>query len=206
MTASQRVPLGMWGEGVGGHRQPRSDHPFACAPPAPSLRPWRPRPGRKHDHPSSEHRISYARRTGSERTFSTIKDPASTGIARGWCRLTGLTPLSAGAGDGARPRQSRNRSRMAVGAVLVPVRARSPHRLSEALVQYRGGGPAAVARPSRRERARPGQQPALRQRCALRRIRRQPPQECPGRRRPPPRHLPRAGATGSRPADRHRRV
>jgi hypothetical protein len=50
---------------------------------------------KKHDYPSAAHRRSYARRTGSERTFSTIKDPATTTtIARGWCRLTGLTPLS----------------------------------------------------------------------------------------------------------------
>jgi hypothetical protein len=48
----------------------------------------------KHDYPSPEHRRSYARRTGAERTFSTIKDPATTTIARGWCRLTGLTPLA----------------------------------------------------------------------------------------------------------------
>jgi hypothetical protein len=48
----------------------------------------------KHDYPSKEHRTSYARRTGSERTFSTIKDPATTSIARGWCRLMGLTPLT----------------------------------------------------------------------------------------------------------------
>jgi hypothetical protein len=48
----------------------------------------------KHDYPSAAHRRSYARRTGSERTFSTIKDPATTSIARGWCRLTGLTPLT----------------------------------------------------------------------------------------------------------------
>jgi hypothetical protein len=47
----------------------------------------------KHDYPSPEHRRSYARRTGSERTFSTLKDPATSNIARGWCRLTGLTPL-----------------------------------------------------------------------------------------------------------------
>jgi hypothetical protein len=46
----------------------------------------------KHDHPSPEHRRSYARRTSAERTFSTIKDPATTSIARGWCRLMGLTP------------------------------------------------------------------------------------------------------------------
>ena len=48
----------------------------------------------KHDYPSAAHRRSYARRTGSERTFSTIKDPATTTIARGWCRQTGLTPLA----------------------------------------------------------------------------------------------------------------
>jgi len=47
----------------------------------------------KHDYPSAAHRRSYARRTGSERTFSTIKDPATTSISRGWCRLTGVTPL-----------------------------------------------------------------------------------------------------------------
>jgi hypothetical protein len=48
----------------------------------------------EHDYPSAAHRRSYARRTGSERAFSTIKDPASNTIARGWCRLTGLTPLA----------------------------------------------------------------------------------------------------------------
>ncbi len=48
----------------------------------------------KHDYPSAAHRRSYARRTGSERTFATIKDPATTSIARGWCRLTGLAPLA----------------------------------------------------------------------------------------------------------------
>ena len=48
----------------------------------------------KHDYPSPAHRRSYARRTSSERTFSTIKDPATTSIARGWCRLMGLTPLT----------------------------------------------------------------------------------------------------------------
>ena len=48
----------------------------------------------KHDYPPAAHRRSHARRTGSERTFATIKDPATTSIARGWCRLTGLTPLT----------------------------------------------------------------------------------------------------------------
>jgi hypothetical protein len=48
----------------------------------------------KHDYPSPAHRRSYARRAASERTFSTIKDPATTSIARGWCRLMGLAPLT----------------------------------------------------------------------------------------------------------------
>jgi hypothetical protein len=43
---------------------------------------------------AKEHRRSYARRTSAERTFATIKDPAATSIARGWCRLMGVTPLS----------------------------------------------------------------------------------------------------------------
>ena len=47
----------------------------------------------KHDYPSKEHRRSYARRTGAERTFSTTKDPASNNIARGWTRIMGLAPL-----------------------------------------------------------------------------------------------------------------
>jgi hypothetical protein len=48
----------------------------------------------KHDYPSAAHRKSYARRTGAERTFSTVKDPASNDIARGWTRLMGLTPMT----------------------------------------------------------------------------------------------------------------
>jgi hypothetical protein len=48
----------------------------------------------KHDYPSAAHRRSYARRTAAERSFSTIKDPASNTISRGWCRLMGLTPLT----------------------------------------------------------------------------------------------------------------
>jgi hypothetical protein len=48
----------------------------------------------KHDYPSAAWRRSYARRTGAERGFATAKDPASNDIARGWCRLMGLTPLT----------------------------------------------------------------------------------------------------------------
>jgi hypothetical protein len=47
----------------------------------------------KHDYPSKAHRRSYARSTGAERGFATTKDPATNTISRGWCRLTGLTPL-----------------------------------------------------------------------------------------------------------------
>jgi hypothetical protein len=47
----------------------------------------------KHDYPSKAHRRSYARRTGAEPGFATAKDPATNDISRGWCRLTGLTPL-----------------------------------------------------------------------------------------------------------------
>jgi hypothetical protein len=47
----------------------------------------------KHDYPSAAWRRSYARRTGAERGFATAKDTASNTIARGWCRLMGLTPL-----------------------------------------------------------------------------------------------------------------
>ena len=48
----------------------------------------------KHDYPSKSHRISYGRRTGVERSFATLKDPASTDVTRGWCRLMGLTAIS----------------------------------------------------------------------------------------------------------------
>jgi hypothetical protein len=48
----------------------------------------------KHDYPSRDHRRSYARRTGAERTFATAKDPATNNITRGWTRLMGLPPLT----------------------------------------------------------------------------------------------------------------
>jgi hypothetical protein len=45
----------------------------------------------KHDYPSRAHRRSYQRRTGAERTFSTLKDPATIDTRRGWSRLFGRT-------------------------------------------------------------------------------------------------------------------
>jgi hypothetical protein len=47
-----------------------------------------------HDYPSAAHRRSYARRTGAERTYSTLKDPASTDVRRGWCRLMNTTAIT----------------------------------------------------------------------------------------------------------------
>jgi hypothetical protein len=47
----------------------------------------------KHDYPSPAWRHSYQRRTAAERAFATIKDPATTTIARGWTRQAGLTPV-----------------------------------------------------------------------------------------------------------------
>jgi hypothetical protein len=46
----------------------------------------------KHDYPSAQHRNSYHRRTAAERTFATVKDPATTTLARGTCRHTATTP------------------------------------------------------------------------------------------------------------------
>jgi hypothetical protein len=47
----------------------------------------------KHDYTSAAWRRSYARRTAVERSYWTIKDPASNDISRGWCRLRGLAPI-----------------------------------------------------------------------------------------------------------------
>jgi hypothetical protein len=48
----------------------------------------------KHDYPSPEHRDSYNRRSAAERTFSTVKDPATNDLSRGSCRITGLTGIA----------------------------------------------------------------------------------------------------------------
>ena len=48
----------------------------------------------KHDYPSKAHRLSYGRRTAAERSFATLKDPASTDVTRGWCRVMGLTAIA----------------------------------------------------------------------------------------------------------------
>jgi hypothetical protein len=72
------------------------EHPPACCqqqtitvPPSVNAK-----TAQKHDYPSAEHRHSYARRSAAERTYSTIKDPATNDISRGWCRITGLTGIA----------------------------------------------------------------------------------------------------------------
>ena len=80
--------------GTGPRSSPRRStrRTAATSRPSPCRPRWPPRPGRNTTTPQA-HRKSYARRTGAERTFSTAKDPATNNIARGWTRLTGLTPI-----------------------------------------------------------------------------------------------------------------
>jgi hypothetical protein len=48
----------------------------------------------KHDYPSAAWRVSYRRRTASERLNASVKDTATGSIDRGWIRLMGVTPLA----------------------------------------------------------------------------------------------------------------
>ena len=92
----------------------------------------------KHDYPSKAHRVSYARRTASERSFSQVCDPASIDIKRGWCRLMGLTGpallltcafiiANIRTTDAFTARQTENQRRAACG---LPPRRRRRHRRS----------------------------------------------------------------------------
>lgn len=71
------------------------EHPPACCSQAtitvpPSVNA---KTAQKHDYPGPAWALSYARRTGVERSYSTLKDPAATDINRGWCRVMGLGPI-----------------------------------------------------------------------------------------------------------------
>jgi len=90
----------------------------------------------KHDYPSAGHRRSCSRRTGAERGFATAKDPATSDISRGWCRLMGLTPLMLFIATlliarnqriltARNARQEENKRRAAAGLPLNP--AKAPH-------------------------------------------------------------------------------
>ena len=89
----------------------------------------------KYDYPSRAHRQSYARRTAVERAYATLKDPASTDITRGWCRLMGLCAnsvmLTCGVVvrnlrviDAFEAREEQDRRRMAAGLEPRPRRRR----------------------------------------------------------------------------------
>ena len=48
----------------------------------------------RHDYPGPAWRRSYARRSAAERSNARIKDPATVDVARGWCRVMWLVPMT----------------------------------------------------------------------------------------------------------------
>ena len=48
----------------------------------------------RHDYTSPAWRRSYARRSAAERSNARIKDPATIDVARGWCPVMGLVPMT----------------------------------------------------------------------------------------------------------------
>ena len=72
------------------------EHPPACCqkqtitvPPSVNAK-----TAQRHDYLSAPWRRSYARRSAVERSNARIKDPATIDVARGWCRVMGLVPMS----------------------------------------------------------------------------------------------------------------
>ena len=72
------------------------EHPPACCtkvtvtvPPSVNAK-----TAQRHDYPAATWRRSYARRSAAERSNARIKDPATIDVARGWCRVMGLTPMT----------------------------------------------------------------------------------------------------------------
>jgi hypothetical protein len=115
------------------------EHPPACClqktitvPPSVNAK-----TAQKHDYPSTAHRRSYARRTGAERTYASVKDPASNDLSRGSCRLMGLAPRALFTAsvfiarnlriaDSFAARQAENERRAAIG--LAPKRRKRRRR------------------------------------------------------------------------------
>lgn len=102
----------------------------------------------KHPYPSAAHRESYKRRSAAERANSTIKDPATNDVSRGWCRLMGLAPMSVFVAcvlvvrnlrviDAFEARQAEDQRRMAAG--MAP---RSRRRRRKTLSDLVGAAPA----------------------------------------------------------------
>ncbi len=72
------------------------EHPPACCTQATITVPAsvNQKTAQRHDYPGKAWRRSYARRSAVERSNSRIKDPATVDVARGWCRVMGLTPMA----------------------------------------------------------------------------------------------------------------
>jgi hypothetical protein len=97
----------------------------------------------KHHYPSAVHRRSYARRSGAERAYASVKDPAANDLARGWCRLAGLAAIALFAAtvfvarnlrvaDAFAAREAENRRRAACG--LPPKRRKRRRRTTDDLI------------------------------------------------------------------------
>lgn len=99
----------------------------------------------KHDYASKVHRQSYNRRTASERSFSWMKDAATAGVRRGWCRMFGL---------------AKNALVYALAVVVHNVRLSLAHEDREAKEARRQAmGLAPLRRRRRRRGAQPGGDP-----------------------------------------------
>jgi hypothetical protein len=94
-----RCPL-REGSMLASHRRPEiltppEEHPRCCTSQTVTVPPeTTAKTAQKHDYPSKAHRTSYARRTAVERTFSTVKNPATNDISKGWCRMSGLAAMT----------------------------------------------------------------------------------------------------------------
>jgi hypothetical protein len=103
----------------------------------------------KHDYPSREHRLSYNRRSAAERTFATLTDRSTNDLSRGWCRLTGLTPIALftstaliarniRVADAFHDRQAENQRRAALG---LPPKRRKRRRTTTHLISAASPSP-----------------------------------------------------------------
>jgi len=73
-----------------------SDLPACCAQKTITVSPEvNAKTAQKHPYPSAAHRASFSRRTAVERSYSTLKDPASTDTTRGVMGLAAITVLLA---------------------------------------------------------------------------------------------------------------
>jgi hypothetical protein len=104
----------------------------------------------KHDYPSRAHRRSYARRTAAERTYASVKDPATNDLSRGWCRHMGLTAIALFAAtvlvarnlrvaDSFTARQAEDRRRAARG--LAPKRRKRRRQTAQDLIDAANAPP-----------------------------------------------------------------